>query len=290
MAATFYILGFILYQITPVRMIPYTNYAPSELSPKPVLYTYSFAYGVRTAFSNHAGSIKNLLRAMEEKGLDFAFGDFPQSIENRLFPVPEETRCYIIRNSRVTAFESVLHFLLDSLPRRLAGVPPEDLLSRKEFEPSECYILAHDRKVLFSTSLGVEFPTYGSILGGGKNLFLSRDVLIGWPYPEDMLGGGLVLFGRGKVSVFAYSERSFYLPGEKTVYPFRYVIGTDVENPLILVFRDEELKGIFDQRRLNLRVEDRGSYTSHVLTYRFRVHIIYFGVRTVALVSSIRLM
>ena len=288
--ATLYVWGFIIYQITPVEIIPYTNYAPAELSPKPVLYSYSFAYDVKTAFSNHAGSIKNLLKAMDERGIDFAFGDFPHSIEDRLFPSPSDVRCSVIRNSEVSFLESALHFLLDTLPKRLAGVEGEELLSRKRFDPAECYLLAHDRRVLVSTSLGIEFPPYGSVLGGGRNIFLSREVLIRWPYVEDFLKGGFVLLREGRVSVFAYSERSFYLPGEKTVYPFRYVISADFENPLILVFKDRKLKGIFSQRRLNLFASDKGSYSAQILTYKFKIHILYFGVRTTALASSVGLM
>ncbi len=288
--ATVYLWSFIIYQITPVEIIPYTNYAPAELSPKPVLYSYSFAYDVKTAFSNHAGSIRNLLKAMDKKGIDFAFGDFPQSIEDRLFPSPREVHCRVIRSSEVSFLETSFHFILDTLPRKLAGVEGEELLSRKRFGPAECYLLAHDRRVLVSTSLGVEFPTYESVLGGGRNIFLSREVLIRWPYVEDFLRGGLVLLGNGKVSVFAYSERSFYLPGEKTVYPFRYVVSTDLENPLILLFKDGKLKGIFNQRRLNLFAGEKGAYSSQILTYKFKVHIIYFGVRTMALASSVGLM
>jgi len=288
--ATLYVWGFVLYQITPVRMIPYTNYAPTELSPKPVLYRYSFAYDVKTAFSNHAGSLKNLLNAMEKKGFDLVFGDFPQGIEDRLLPTPKGIECRVIRGSQVSPLESAVHFLLDTLPKKFVGVPGEEFLSRKRFKPSDCYLFAHDRRVLLSTFLGIEVPPYGSVLGGGRNVFLSRDVLIGWPTPEEILKGGLVLFREEGVSVFAYSERSFYLPGERTVYPFRYVVNTDLKNPLILVFKDRDLKGIFTQRRLNLVIDQKGSYSSQILTYKFKVHIIYFGVRTVALVSSIRLM
>ncbi len=285
-----YLWGFVAYQITPVRVIPYVNYAPTELSPKPVVYSYSFAYDVKTAFSNHAGSIRNLLEAMEKRRIDVVFGDFPQGIEERLFPMPKENECLIIRKSSVPMIKSALHFLLDTLPKTLAGGRPEELLSRESFKPSVCYVLAHDRRVLFSTFLGLELPSYASILGGGKNIFLSRDVLIRWPYSGDILKGGLVLLGQNKISVFAYSDRSFYLPGERTIYPFRYVVETDLKRPLLLVFRDGDLKGVFNQRRINLSLNERGSYTSQVITYKFKVHILYFGVRTVALASSIGLM
>ena len=285
-----YLWGFVAYQVTPVRVIPYVNYAPSELSPKPVVYAYSFAYDVKTAFSNHAGSIRNLLEVIEKKGIDVVFGDFPQGIEERLFPMPKENECLIIKKSRVPVIRSVLHFLFDTLPKTLAGSRPEELLSRESFDPSVCYVLAHDRRVLFSTFLGLEIPSYASILGGGKNVFLSRDVLIRWPYSGEILKGGLVLFGQNKVSVFAYSDRSFYLPGERTPYPFRYVVETDLKRPLLLVFKNGDLKGVFNQRRINLSLNESGSYTSQVITYKFRVHILYFGVRTVALASSIGLM
>ena len=270
--------------------MPYVNYAPSELSPKPVVYTYSFAYDVRTAFSNHAGSIRNLLKAMEEEGFDVALGDFPQNIEGRLIPAPMETDCLVIRGSEVSFLESILNFLFDTLPKSLVGVDLEGTLSREAFAPSSCYILAHDDRILISTFFGFELPSYASVLGKGKNVFLSRNVLIRWPSPEDLLRGGLVLFDGSRVSVFAYSDRSFYLPGERTRYPFRYVVETDLKKPLILVFRNGELKSVFSQRRINLSLKEKGSYTSHVLTYKFRIHTLYFGVRTVALASSISLM
>lgn len=121
-------------------------------------------------------------------------------------------------------------------------------------------------------------------------MFISREALIRGSHSEDFLRGGMVIFGKRRVSVFAYSDRSFYLPGERTRYPFRYVVETDFEDPLLFVFKDGQLKGVFHQRRINLSLRERGNYTSQVITYKFRIHIFYFGVRTEALASSIGLM
>lgn len=77
--------------------------------------------------------------------------------------------------------------------------------------------------------------------------------------------------------------------GERTVYPFRYVVDTELKRPLLLLYRNGDLVGVFRQRRLNPSLRE-GSYFVHVLTYRFRVHIFYFGVRTVAVPSPITLM
>lgn len=281
-----YLWSFIVYQITPVKIVPRLDRASSDLSPKPFVNTYSFALGVKTAFSNHAGSIKSLQETAEKRRFDFIFGDFPQRIGGRLLPAPEETSCLPIRISQVSVPRTLLHFLLETLPKSLVGARPEGFLSRGEFEPSRCYALVHDANILFTTSLGLQLPTYESVLGEGKNLLFSREAITEPPSKE----ASLVLLGEGSVSVFGFSDKSFYLPGERTGYPFRYFLETELENPLILLFRDGSLKGVFSQKRINVEVREKGSYTSQVLTYRFKIGFIYFGVRTKALVSSIELM
>ncbi|NPA40783.1 MAG: hypothetical protein GXO18_00710 [Aquificae bacterium] len=287
---TLYLWGFITYQLLPFQIIPYTNYAPKELNPKPVIYPYTFAYDVKTSFSSHAGSIKNLLKAGEEKGFDLIFGDFPDRIGDKLFPTPK-SECYTIRSSEVSLPKRVMHFMFESVPKTLTGVRPEDVLMRGFYGVAEtCYLVAHDDRVLFSTFLGLEVPTYGHILDGKKNLYLSRDVLIHGTSPEDFLKGAIVLFGDREVRVFAYSDRSFYLPGDRTVYPFRIVVSADLENPLILLYHEDKLRGIYAQRRINLKVSAKGRYTVQVLTYKFKIHIFHFGLRTVALSTPITLM
>ncbi len=282
-----YLWGFLLYQTTPVRIVPYTSYAPETFHPKPFLHTYTFAYGVRTAFSNHAGSLKNLLSAMEEKGFDFAFGDFPEALEGKLFPEPEETLCQTLELSGPSLLRSVLHTLFETVPRSLAGSSPPDVLSREDPPPvADCYLVTHRGRVLVSTFLGVEIPPYGTILGERRNTAFLRDPP---EDPERLLRGTVVTFRTAEVRAFGYSERSFYLPGEETRYPFRYVVETDSERSLILIYRDGELEGIFDRRRVSYPVSRKGSYTALVMSYRFRIHIFYFGLRTVAVVSPIRL-
>ena len=288
---TLYLWGFITYQLLPLQIIPYTNYAPQEFYPKPIIYRYAFAYDVKTSFSNHAGSIKNLLSAMDRKNIDIAFGDFPESIEDRLFPTPENEDCMVIRTSDVSAVKDILHTLMERLPKLLVGKVPEDILSRTIYgEPQRCYLVAHDERIYLSTFFGLDIPSYDYILGIRKNIFLSKELLLRESYLQDFLKGATVVFGDSKVKVFAYSERSFYLPGGRTIYRFRYVVDTDVKNPLILIFHNHKLKGIYEQNRLNMQVSKRGTYTSHVLSYKFKLYIFYFGIRSVALASPIRLM
>jgi len=284
---TLYLWGFVLYQILPIRLVPYTNYSPQIFYPKPFLHAYTFAYGVRTSFSNHAGSVRNLLSAMERKGFDLAFGDFPQSLWKRLFPEPE-VGCWIIEGAEPYRPESVLHTLLEVIPGRLAGAEPSDVLTRRgSVAPADCYLVAHRGRVLLSTFLGLEIPSYDTLFGSRKNVSFLRDPL--GDDPEKLLRGAIVKFGDVEVRAFGYSERSFYLPGEETRYPFRYVVEVDTERPLILMYRDDELVGIFTQRRISYPVERRGSYTALVKSYRFRIGIFYFGLRTLAVVSPIRL-
>jgi hypothetical protein len=286
-----YIWSFITYQLLPVQIVPYVNYAPSEFYPKPIIYRYTFAYDVKTAFSNHAGSIKNLIQAMESKGFDLAFGDFPENIENRLFPTPENSECMVLRSSDVPFLKEIMHTLLERIPKLLVGRSPDDILMRKLYSKSQkCYLVAHDDRILLSTFLGFEVPSYSYILGNRRNVYLSKDILLRESYLKDFLKGAIVVFGEKEVKVFAYSDRSFYLPGGRTIYNFRFVVDTDVKNPLIFLFKDEKLKGIYEQKRLNMFISTKGRYTAYVMSYKFKVHMFYFGLRSIALASPIELM
>ncbi|MDQ7037986.1 MAG: hypothetical protein Q9N26_02125 [Aquificota bacterium] len=285
-----YLWGFILYQITPVRIIPSTNYAPKSLSPMPVIYRYAYAYDVKSAFSHHAGSIRNLIDTMERMNIDFAFGDFPEVIAHRLYPKPRNNPCVTIRTSRISLLMRLSHLVFEEIPNLIFFERPEGVLSRLDPPEGECYVVAHDGKVWVSTYLGFEVPPYSFILGSARNVFFSRDILIRSPDPEEVLRSTIVLLDRKGVTAFAYSERSFYLPGEATFYDFRYVVETDVKNPLIYLFYNGELFGVYAQRRINLPLSEEGAYRSVVMSYRFRISVFYFGLRTVALVPPVRLM
>ncbi len=286
-----YLIGLIAYQILPVRVIPSINYAPRELYPVPIIYRYTFAYDLHTAFSNHAGSIKNLLDAMEKKGFDVAFGDFPESIKDKLFPAPEKTECLVLKSTDVSFFTRAGHLLFETLPKLLTGSEIEDVLSRSSVDAFKgCYLVAHDERILLSTFTGLEVPNYSFILGNRKNVHFSRDVIIKDVFAEDFLKGSAVILGKAHLRVFAYSDRSFYLPGEKTHYPFKYVVETDLERPLVALYRNDEIIGIYNQRRINTKVNLKGGYWVKILTYKFRIHVFYFGVRTVAVVSPITLL
>ena len=286
-----YLWAFVLYQILPVRVIPYVNYAPKSLHPTPLIYTYSFAYNVKTAFSNHAGSIKNLLQAMDDKNIDIAFGDFPEGIEDRLFPTPKESDCYMVRSSSLPLIESLPYLLFEVIPKLLVLEKPSDPAGRMVLNRShKCYLALHDDKVLISTFFGLDIPSYSYILGNKRNLYFSRDLLIREAYLQDFLKGAVVVMGEGDVKVFGYSDRSFYLPGDETVYNFRLVVNANVPNPVIDLFKDGEKIAVFTQDRLNFPIKEKGRYTVHVMSYKFKIHIFYFGVRSVALASSITLM
>ncbi len=289
--ASIYLWGFVIYQILPIKVIPYTNYAPKELYPVPVIYRYNFAYDVKTSFSNHAGSIKNLLSAMKRKDFDIAFGDFPEGIKEKLFPTPEEKGCRVMRNTDISLLSSAVHLLFEVIPKLAVGKEVSDLLSFKQIKsPSKCYLVAHDDRILFTAFFGLDFPPYDYILGNRRNIYFSRELLIRDLYSEDFIKGSVVAFGNPKFKVFAYSERSFYLPGEETRYPFRYVVETNLKNPLVVLYKDKTVLGYYNQRRLNLSFNRRGSYSVHILTYKFKIYIFYFGIRTVALVSPIKLL
>ncbi len=285
-----YLWGFILYQSTPVIVIPSTNYAPKELSPVPVLYTYTYAYGVKTAFKHHAGSIENLLEALRKKAVDFAFGDFPEAIAYRLYPVPKDIGCAVVRVSDTGIFVRLSHLVFEVIPSLLIFKEPEKVLTRLDPPLEDCTVIAHDGRVLISTFFGLDIPPYSLILDAGRNVFFSREVLIRSPDPEEILRSSIALFGDVNLIAFAYSERSFYLPGESTHYDFRYVLETDVPNPIIYLYRDGELFGIYTQNRINIPLFEEGSYSSVLKSYRFRIGAFYFGVRTLAVVPPIRLL
>jgi hypothetical protein len=182
------------------------------------------------------------------------------------------------------------HFLFEVVPSLLLSVDPEDVLARSAVPPGECHVVAHDRAVLLSTYLGLEFPPYSLILGSGRNVFFSREVLIRSPDPEEVMRSTIVMLGKADLIAFAYSERSFYLPGEETFYEFRYVIETGSRNPLIYLYRGDTVFGVYAQKRINLPLSLEGSYRAVVKSYKFKLSVVYFGLRTVALIPPIRLM
>ncbi|MDQ7081972.1 MAG: hypothetical protein Q9N34_02485 [Aquificota bacterium] len=139
------------------------------------------------------------MRVMEEKGIDVVFGDFPESIGNRLFPTKGAVECRVIRSSEIPPWEEILYLIFEWVPKLIAGKVPESIFSRRIYDkPSKCYLLAHDRKVLFTTFFGPELPSYGVILSGGKNIYLSKDLLLREPYSEDFFRRAFVLFWEGE--------------------------------------------------------------------------------------------
>jgi len=145
-------------------------------------------------------------------------------------------------------------------------------------------------RVLLSTFTGLEVPSYKSVLGSRRNVSFSRNRIEGSEYPLELLKGAVVIFGNVSVRVFGYSEWSFYLPGESTRHPFRLVVETDVENPLVFIYREGRLEGVFDRGRITYPVTERGAYTVAVMSYKFRFNVFYFGLRILSLASPVRLL
>ena len=282
-----YLLGFFLYQLTPIKVMPYVNYAPASLFPKPLLEEHAFAYGVKTAFSNHTGSLKNLLEALEDKGFSLAFADVNRRLGNRLYPMVEDHGCVVFKDSETGFLRRLGNFLFETLPKALVGVKGDSPLVFKEYPmEGKCFLLSHDRKVWITTFIGLEIPSYSSLLSAGKNLYLSRD-RGRLKDLRKLLRRSVVVFRDIPLSIFSYSEKSFYLPGEETPNRFRLVVETSIKNPIVVVYRNGQHLYTFSQGRVNVEVKEKGLYAVKVLTYKFRIDIFYFGVRTLALSTPI---
>ncbi len=278
-----YLWGVILYQIIPVKLVPYTSYSLKELYPYPFLHSYTYAYDVRSSFSGHAGSIKNLLKTLREKGFDFALGDFPEKIESELIPKPKlPEKCVLLgENIPLTLF--VIHYLFEVVPKTLTRSQADGVLTRLNWEiPAECYVVSHRGRIILTTFLGIDIPSYNCILSKGKNVYFSRDSL-GETLPSDIFFETVAFLEDKEIKIFGYSERSFYLPGESTFFPFHLVVEADVKNPLVFLYKDKEKIGIYTRRRVLFAADDPGAYSVIVMRYKFKLGIFYFGIRTLVL-------
>ncbi len=171
-----------------------------------------------------------------------------------------------------------MSFLLEYLPYRLISQREINYIYHYEPIPSSC-------KILFTYTLYEEYPKFlrDFMIDRSRNFVYKR------VYGKLSFERNVIVNGERKVDVYGYSTRSFYYPGESTVYPFKLFVNTNRSNTLILIFKDGKPFRVYDADRVVTEIDEPGSYAVEIYKYRFKFLNYYFGLRFVAYSSPIRL-
>jgi len=267
---TFYLWGFLLYNFLPMGKYE-TWIVKEDLAPRPFVTTVYYYFGLR-AYDNE--SLENLLR---EKGIDLVYGFFEEE-RDKLLPIEEVPGCRFIFLSEIPFLTKLASFFFEFLP--FYGLSEEYHTYHYHVRPSvgRCNILFFDNSLKALSGILGEFRTDYS-----KN-FVYRRV-----YEEIKLERNVILNGKEKVEVYAYSTRSFYFPGESTVNEFKLYVRTNLERSLILLYKGKELYRVYDADSVVINISEPGTYSVKVYSYRFNYKNIYLGLRLVAYSSPVTL-
>ena len=295
---TIYLWGFILYNILPVKYVKTVSPPSSSPGPNPMVYPYTYIYGLKTVFNAHSGNPAKLLKIAEEKDIDFVVTEAPSNLWINFGGkhVIEEgvKRCSVFSISDIPWESKFFYHIFDYIPRKMVNTYVPDI-SSVYFPPVKegCLILSSDQDIIVSANIfgGFDIPTYGYIIGKRRNLILGREVygdvndIIYDIHKTICLSDGDKYF-----RVYGYSEKSFYMPGEVAKYPFRLVIKTDLSDALVFIYRNGKDYMAIDsegKKVINIPIAVEGAYSIKVFSYRFRLWKIYWGVRWFAYASSI---
>ncbi len=267
---TLYLWGFLLYNLLPAKRYE-TWIVKEELAPRPFVTTVYYYFGLRAYDS------RSLEKVLREKGIDLVYGFFEEKRE-RLLPIEEVPGCRFIFLSEVPLLTKLGSFFFEFLP--LYWLSEEYYTYHYHVDPAvgKCNILFFDNSLKALSGLLGEFRTDFS-----KN-FVYRRV-----YEEVKLERNVILNGKEKVEVYAFSTRSFYFPGESTVNEFRLYVRTNLRRSLILIYREKELYRVYDADSVVVRITEPGTYSVKVLSYRFNYKDLYLGLRLVAYSSPVTL-
>ncbi|ADC88831.1 hypothetical protein Thal_0196 [Thermocrinis albus DSM 14484] len=161
------------------------------------------------------------------------------------------------------------YFLFDFIPSYLLRAEPPD--PYQLLPKGDCKPILSDIPVLISV-WNWDFPSYSFILGKRYNLLLRCD--------EEDMSKAVPVVGRN-LSVYIYSPKGFFL-GDKEV-PLQSVLTLNTEgNTLVLVWKNQELWGVYPQSGLSLVLTEEGIYRVEIFSYKLRVWNIFMGLRFVS--------
>lgn len=263
--------SFIVYNLLPFGYFDvYT--VEERLAPRPYVERITYYFGVKVK------NPEEVLEIINERGIDKVFGFLKSTYKNRIFPIEELPKCDFIVLNDISFFEKLFNFFLEFLPYRL--ISGKDINYSYHLNPTPSYC-----KILFTYNVYENYPKFF------RDFFLdfSRNFVYKRVYGKLVLERNIVVNGKEKVEIYGYSTRSFYYPGESTIYPFKIFVNTNRGNTLVLLYRNGKLFRVYDTDRVVIRVRDEGEYVVKVYKYRFKYLNYYFGLRFVAYSSPIRL-
>lgn len=163
-----------------------------------------------------------------------------------------------------------LYFFLEYAPKRLLAREPRDIYTFTMQE--RCLPLASDIPIVLSL-WKVDIPNYSFIIGKRRNL------VYGEQCPVNIPTSFIPFAGRGRLDVYAYSEKGFHFPGES--FRGSAVLSVDLFEPrsLILLKKDGSVYKVFNQNSIRERIDEPGSYQLIGYTYQFRIWKLFFGLR-----------
>jgi len=293
-----YLWGFLLYNLFPVKYVK--NVSPPSFAPgpNPVVYPYTYIYGIKTVFNSHNGNPKRLLEIADDYDIDFVVTEAPSNLWINFGGkhVVEEgnKKCSVFSISEIPWESKFFYYIFYYIPRKIVNTYISDISSVYYPAVKEgCLIISSDESIWISANIfgGFDIPTYSHIIGKRRNLILSREVygdiddIVYDIHKTISLADGNKYF-----RVYGYSENSFYMPGEKAKYPFRLVVKVDIKNALIFIYRNGEDYMVIDsagKKVVNVPIVLEGAYSVKVFGYKFRIWRLYLGVRWFGYSSSI---
>ena len=266
-----FLWGFLIYNLLPFGYFEVYE-VKENLAPRPYVERITYYFGARV------NDPEEVIKVMDEKGVDRLFGFVKGIYKQRIFPIGEIPKCDLIILSDIPFSKRVMNFFLEFLPYKLIAGREASFVYHLEPVPSYC-------KVLFTYTLYEGYPKFlrDFLLDRSRNFVYKR------VYGRLVFERNIVVNGRNKVEIYGYSTRSFYYPGESTIYPFKIFVNTNRSNTLVMVFRNGKLFRIYDTDRVVFKVNKEGEYVVKIYKYRFKYLNYYFGLRFVAYSSPIRL-
>ncbi len=263
--------SFVIYNLSPFGYFEVYE-VKERLAPRPYVERISYYFGVK---------IKNpekVIEVLKEREVGKVFGFSTIQYNDKIFPIAEIPKCDLIMLNDISFFQKLFNFFLEFFPYQVISDFNVNYAYHINPLPSFC-------KIFFTYTLYEEYPKFlrDFLLDYSRNVVYKR------VHGRFVMERNIIVNGKEKVEIYGYSTRSFYYPGESTIYPFRLFVNTNRENTLIMLYRNGRLFRVYDTDRVAIKIEEEGEYVVKVYKYRFKYLNYYFGLRFVAYSSPIGL-
>ncbi len=263
--------GFVVYNLLPMAYFEVYE-VEEELAPRPYVERITYLFGTKVKDKEKA------LKVLDERGVDRLYGFVRNIYKDRIFPLREFPQCEFITQGEIPLFRKFLNLLFEFIPYRFFNGDSINFIYHIDPAPSFC-------KIFFNYSIYEDYPKLfrNFILDFSRNMTYKR------VYGKFVFERNVLINGNRRVEVYGFSTRSFYYPGEKTIYPFKLFVNTNRKNSLILIFKNGNLIRVYDTDKVVVKIKETGNYVVKVYKYRWKFLNYFFGLRFVAYSSPIEL-